>query len=380
MRQRLVSFVRGRAQDLRQWATRMRQRLLSFIRGKVNALRDWADKLRDRLLSFIRGKVNALRDWADKLRNRLLGFIRGKVNALRDWASKLRDRLLGFIRGKVVALRDWAAKLRENLLNFIRDKVNALRDWASRMRDALLAWLVDKVYWLRDWAARTIENFWNEVSNRNPILTWISTMMGGIRDFLEAWGGDWLVSLGEAIFAGLITGVSKNGQSFVDKIGEYMKKAIDKVWEYVNPGSPSRVTRPLGASLMDGLRAGVESQGQLAVRAVDNNMARMVASVHRGADAMRGTRMDLPAARAQTMAQIDARRRVAQSAHASRAPHRQPRSLAVQATPTGHTSHTDKRDINLNVHVTSDGNGGVNMRELEGSLYDIVEDVLGGYG
>jgi hypothetical protein len=220
------------------------------------------------------------------------------------------------------------------------------------------------------------DNFWANIGGDNPILEWISQMMEGIRAFLEAWGGSWLVDLGKAIFAGLTQGVAENGQSFVDTINKYMTDAVTSIINQIQPGSPSRVTRPLGASLMDGLRAGVESQGQMAVRAVDNNMARMVASVHRGADAMRNTRMDLPAARAQAMAQINARR--AEVARMEEAPHRSLRT--VQATPTSHTSHHDTRDINLNVHVTSDGNGGVNVRELEGSIYDIVEDVVGGYG
>jgi hypothetical protein len=212
-----------------------------------------------------------------------------------------------------------------------------------------------------------------------PIIGGLIEQFESIKNWwIEVRDSGFWQAMGQSIFGGLAQGAGENGQSFVDTIGRYMDEAINAVSSRVQPSSPSKVGRFYGANLMEGLTAGVESQGQMAVRAVDNNMARMVASVHRGADAMRNTRMDLPAAHAQAMAQINARR--AEAARMQEAPHRSPRT--VQTSPMGQSQQAslDRKEVSLNVHVTSDGNGGVNVRELEGSIYDIVEDVLGGYG
>jgi hypothetical protein len=210
-----------------------------------------------------------------------------------------------------------------------------------------------------------------------PIIGGLIEQFESIKNWwIEVQNSGFWKAMGQSIFGGLAQGVSENGQSFVDTIGRYMDDAITAVSSRVQPGSPSRVGRFYGANLMDGITAGVDSQGQMAVRAVDNQMGRMIASVHRGADAMRNTRMDLPAARAQAMAQINTRR--AEVARMQEAPHRSPRT--VQTGPMGQTQHTNRSEVNLNVHVTSDGNGGVNVRELEGSIYDIIEDVVGGHG
>jgi hypothetical protein len=177
-------------------------------------------------------------------------------------------------------------------------------------------------------------------------------------------------SMGQSIFGGLAQGASENGQSFVDTIGKYMDDAVNAVISRVQPGSPSKVGRFYGANFMEGIEAGVLDRGGRMVKATRDQVRAMT---------------DVARQEARSGINVEMSLRAARQAEAQSAERMQPRqhrvSSPVAPVNGGVGAAGGTQTKRVEVHLTADPvvtDTGVNVRELEGAIYDIVYDALSG--
>lgn len=185
----------------------------------------------------------------------------GWVEAIIGYISRLVDWFGGDGFGKIIGMLEDFGK---QLISFAEEAILFYLTLPITLADIILGLISDLGGWVDD------------------LITTFSSIPEDIKKFFEGMF-DIFFNVGWSIVAGILSGIASLWNTFVGKINEMIDQ-VGRVWDYINPGSPSKTFAMLGRSMMAGLATGIDGgMGQVAGSVAGVNGALAMTGSTRGA-------------------------------------------------------------------------------------------------
>lgn len=187
------------------------------------------------------------------------GDFTGAIQSMEETSRRVRDGLrlifeglknavIGILRGLI----DGIIGLFEGLYNsivgrsLVPDMVNDIIEWITTLDDRVISLTGD----MKD--------------------DFIETVEAMIDSALDAFNVNAWVNVGKDIIDGLKEGAKQKARDFINSVTGVIDDALDAARQLLNIGSPARALIPFGESIPEGLAAGIQAQGHVAVDAIED--------------------------------------------------------------------------------------------------------------
>lgn len=218
--------------------------LMSGISDNLNLVVDAVEDMITEFLDSVGDNLDDILDAGAELLEEFLKGISDNIGDIVDTVGDVISRFIWELALKAKDLSDAGAGALESFIEGFGKDVQSIIDTGAKVVGEILTGLGSKALELAQKAGQVIVDF------LNGIAEWIRTDGWQIRD-----AGANII---RALIDGMTWGLASKLEGFLNDIGSFMQKGIDKAWEVIEPGSPSKVGRRMTENLAAGLAQGLD--------------------------------------------------------------------------------------------------------------------------